>query len=300
VDIFISHGNLAQERFFLMIRTVGLVAKYQEPKAAQMVRWLVPWLKKRGKKVCVENGLARSGARSCSKKEMAAKADLIISLGGDGTLLNIAPLVERPDVPILGVNLGGLGFITEVAVDELEGVLSKTLDGDYEIEKRMTLEVRVSGKNGRPHKFRVLNDVVIAKGARSRIIDLETYVGDDYLCTYRADGLIISTPTGSTAYSLAAAGPILEPTLGAIVLAPICPHTLTHRPIVVPSNAAIRVTLRSFGDTVILIPDGQPGVRLNNGDQVEARDYGLPVSLIKLASRSYYEILREKLKWGER
>lgn len=283
-----------------MIRTVGLVAKYQEAKAAQMVRWLIPWLKKRGKKVCVENGLARAGAQSCSKKEMAFKADLIISLGGDGTLLNIAPLVERPEVPILGVNLGALGFITEVAVDELEPVLSKTLSGDYEVEKRMTLEVRVLGKNGRPHKFRVLNDVVIAKGARSRIIDLETYIGKDYLCTYRADGLIISTPTGSTAYSLAAAGPILEPTLGAIVLAPICPHTLTHRPIVVPSNAVIRVTLRSFGDTVILIPDGQQGMRLNNGDRVEARDYGLPVSLIKLPSRSYYEILREKLKWGER
>ncbi len=283
-----------------MIRTVGLVAKYQERKAAQMVRWLIPWLKKRGKKVCVENGLARAGAQSCSKKEMALKADLIISLGGDGTLLNIAPLVERPEVPILGVNLGALGFITEVAVDELEPVLSKTLRGDYEVEKRMTLEVRVLGKNGRAHKFRVLNDVVIAKGARSRIIDLETYVGKDYLCTYRADGLIISTPTGSTAYSLAAAGPILEPTLGAIVLAPICPHTLTHRPIVVPSNAVIRVTLRSFGDTVILIPDGQQGMRLNNGDRVEARDYGLPVSLIKLPSRSYYEILREKLKWGER
>ncbi len=283
-----------------MIRTVGLVAKYQERKAAQMVRWLIPWLKKRGKKVCVENGLARAGAQSCSKKEMALKADLIISLGGDGTLLNIAPLVERPEVPILGVNLGALGFITEVAVDELESVLSKTLSGDYEVEKRMTLEVRVLGKNGRAHKFRVLNDVVIAKGARSRIIDLETYVGKDYLCTYRADGLIISTPTGSTAYSLAAAGPILEPTLGAIVLAPICPHTLTHRPIVVPSNAVIRVTLRSFGDTVILIPDGQQGMRLNNGDRVEARDYGLPVSLIKLPSRSYYEILREKLKWGER
>ena len=283
-----------------MIRTVGLVAKYQEAKAAQMVRWLIPWLKKRGKKVCVENGLARAGAQSCTKKEMALKADLIISLGGDGTLLNIAPLVERPEVPILGVNLGALGFITEVAVDELESVLSKTLSGDYEVEKRMTLEVRVLGKNGRPHKFRVLNDVVIAKGARSRIIDLETYIGKDYLCTYRADGLIVSTPTGSTAYSLAAAGPILEPTLGAIVLAPICPHTLTHRPIVVPSNAVIRVTLRSFGDTVILIPDGQQGMRLNNGDRVEARDYGLPVSLIKLPSRSYYEILREKLKWGER
>jgi len=283
-----------------MIRTVGLVAKYHEPKAAQMVRWLIPWLKKRGIKVLVENGVVRGAAHSCSKKEMAARADLIISLGGDGTLLNIAPLVERPEVPILGVNLGGLGFITEVAVDELEAVLSKTLDGDYEVEKRMTLEIRVIRKKARQHKFRVLNDAVITKGARSRIIDLETYVGDDYLCTYRADGLIISTPTGSTAYSLAAAGPILEPTLGAIVLSPICPHTLTNRPIVVPSNASIRVTLRSFGDTVILIPDGQKGMRLNNGDQMEARDYGMPVSLIKLPSRSYYEILREKLKWGER
>ena len=283
-----------------MIRTVGLVAKYHEPKAAQMVRWLIPWLKKRGKKVCVENGLVRKGARSCSKKEMAAEADLIISLGGDGTLLNIAPLVVRPEVPILGVNLGGLGFITEVAVGELEAVLRKTLDGDYEVEPRMTLEVKVISKKGKARKFRILNDAVIAKGARSRIIDLETYVGDDYLCTYRADGLIISTPTGSTAYSLAAAGPILEPTLGAIVLAPICPHTLTNRPIVVPSNATIRVTLRSFGDTVFFSPDGQQGVRLHNGDKVEARDYGLPVSLIKLPSRSYYEILREKLKWGER
>jgi NAD+ kinase len=283
-----------------MIRTVGLVAKYQEPKAAQAVRWLIPWLKKRGKKVCVENGLTGAGAQSCSKKEMAAKADLIISLGGDGTLLNIAPLVERAEVPILGVNMGGLGFITEVAVNELEAILTKTLEGDYQVEKRMTLEIRVIGKKRRIHRFRVLNDAVITKGARSRIIDLETYIGADYLCTYRADGLIISTPTGSTAYSLAAAGPILEPTLGAIVLAPICPHTLTNRPIVVPSDDTIRVALRSFGDTVILSPDGQQGVRLNNGDKVEARDYGLPVSLIKLPSRSYYEILRDKLKWGER
>ncbi|MGH7808928.1 MAG: NAD(+)/NADH kinase, partial [Candidatus Binatia bacterium] len=150
-----------------MIRTVGLVAKYHEPKAAQMVRWLIPWLKKRGKKVCVENGLVHTGARSCSKKEMATSADLIISLGGDGTLLNIAPLVIRPEVPILGVNLGGLGFITEVAVGELESVLRKTLDGDFEVEKRMTLEVRVMSKKGRVRKFRILNDAVITKGARS-------------------------------------------------------------------------------------------------------------------------------------
>jgi NAD+ kinase len=283
-----------------MIRAVGLVAKYQEPKAADMVGWLVPWLERHGKEVFVEDDLEGKGGTSSNKKEIAAKADLIISLGGDGTLLNIAPLVERPDVPILGVNLGGLGFITEVNVDELESVLTKTLEGDYEVEKRMTLKIRVQSKKGKPYEFRVLNDGVIAKGARSRIIDLETYIGQDFLCTYRADGLIISTPTGSTAYSLATGGPILEPTLGAIVLSPICPHTLTHRPIVVPGNADIHVTLRSFGDTVILSADGQQGVSLNNGDKVEAQDYGTPVSLIKIPSRSYYEILRGKLKWGER
>jgi len=283
-----------------MIRVVGLVAKYQERKAAQMVRWLIPWLTRRGKKVLVENGLVRNKAQSCTKKELAGKADLIISLGGDGTLLNIAPLVERPDVPILGVNLGALGFITEIGADELEPVLIDTLEGNYAVEKRMTLEVKVRRKKRARPRFRVLNDVVIAKGARSRIIDLETHVDSDYLCTYRADGLILSTPTGSTAYSLAAAGPILEPTLGAIVLSPICPHMLTHRPIVVPGGATIHVTLRSFGDTVILVPDGQPGMRLDNGDEVEVRDYGMPVSLIKIPSRSYYEILRGKLKWGER
>jgi NAD+ kinase len=283
-----------------VIRAVGLVAKYQEPKATEMVRWLVPWLKKRGMQVYVENGIARSGGVSSSKKEMAAKADLIISLGGDGTLLNIAPLIERPDVPILGVNLGGLGFITEVAANELKSVLTQTLKGEYQTEQRMTLEIQVKSKTAKVHRFRVLNDAVITKGARSRIIDLETYVDNEYLCNYRADGLIISTPTGSTAYSLAAGGPILEPALSAIILTPLCPHTLTNRPIVLPGNAGIRVTLRSFGYTVFLSPDGQEGVRLNNGDKVELRDYGLPVSLIKLPSRSYYEILREKLKWEER
>lgn len=282
------------------IRIVGLVTKHEEPKAAEMAAWLVPWLKERGKQVLVERGAARVGGRSCSKQEIARRADLVIVLGGDGTLLSVARLVERPHVPILGVNLGGLGFITEVAVDELESVLSMTLAGNYTVEKRMTLEVLVRAKKRKTRKFRVLNDAVINKGARARIIDMETYLGKEYLCTYKADGLIISTPTGSTAYSLAAGGPILYPTLGAIVLSPICPHTLTNRPIVVSSKSTIRVTLRSAGDTVILSPDGQQGVLLNNGDVVEVRDYGVPVSLIKAPSRGYFEILRAKLKWGER
>jgi len=283
-----------------MIRTVGLVAKYEEPKAAEMVGWLVPWLKEKKTRVLVEAGLFKDGAKPCSKKEMVKRADLIVVLGGDGTLLSVARLVERPKVPILGVNLGGLGFMTEVAVDELESVLERTLAGDFSVERRMTLEVRVEGKRAKPKKFRVLNDAVIAKGARSRIIDLEAYVGKEYLCTYRADGLIISTPTGSTAYSLAAGGPILYPSLGAIVLSPICPHTLTNRPIVVSSKSTIRVVVRSGGNTVFLSPDGQQGVVLKDGDIVEARDYGVPVSLVKAPSRGYFEILRDKLKWGER
>ncbi|MBI4525854.1 MAG: NAD(+)/NADH kinase [Deltaproteobacteria bacterium] len=283
-----------------MIRVVGLVAKYEEPKATEMIAWLVPWLKEKGKQVLVERGTPRAGGKSSSKEEMARRADLIVVLGGDGTLLSMARLVERPQVPILGVNLGGLGFITEVGIDELESVLARVLSGNFSVERRMTLEILVHTGKGRPKSFRVLNDGVITKGARSRIIDLETYVGNEYLCTYRADGLIISTPTGSTAYSLAAGGPILHPSLGAIVLSPICPHTLTNRPIVVSSKSMIRVTLRSAGDTVILSPDGQQGILLNNGDIVEAREYRVPVSLVKAPSRGYFEVLRTKLKWGER
>ncbi len=283
-----------------MMRVVGLVAKHEEPKAAEMVAWLVPWLKEKGKQVLVEKGMPRAGGKSCGKKEMAESADLIVVLGGDGTLLSVARLVERPEVPILGVNMGGLGFITEVGIDELEAVLARTLAGEFAVERRMTLEVQLHPNSGRSRRFRVLNDGVITKGARSRIIDLETYVGKEYLCTYRADGLIISTPTGSTAYSLAAGGPILHPSLGAIVLTPICPHTLTNRPIVVSSKSTIRVTLRSSGGTVFLSPDGQEGILLNNGDVVEVRDYNIPVSLVKAPSRSYFEVLRDKLKWGER
>ena len=283
-----------------MIRTVGLVAKYEEPKAADMVRWPVPWLKEKKRQVLVENGLYKNGARAVSKEEMARKADLIVVLGGDGTLLSVARLVERPRVPILGVNMGGLGFITEVAVDELETVLEETLHGRYAVEKRMTLAVRLFRKSAKPKTFRVLNDAVITRGARSHIIDLETHVGREYLCTYRSDGLIISTPTGSTAYSLAAGGPILYPSLGAILLCPICPHTLTNRPIVVSSKSTIRVTLRSAGDTVFLSPDGQQGMQLHDGDVIEVSDYGVPVSLVRMPTRGYFEILRNKLKWGER
>jgi len=283
-----------------MTEVVGIVSKYGEEKARKIMQWVIPWLEQRGMRVLVEPEFSDAGGQVATKEEMAAEGDLIVVLGGDGTLLSIAHYVERPELPIVGVNLGGLGFITEIAVDELEEVLTDTIAGNYTVEKRMTLQVTISGKEGQRTQ-RILNDAVITKGARSKIIDLETYVGSDYLCTYRADGLIISTPTGSTAYSLAAGGPILHPAMGAIILCPICPHTLTtNRPIVISSNAKIRSTLRSAGDTVILIPDGQEGILLNNGDVVEVRNHKSPVSLVRIPTRSYFEILRNKLKWGER
>ena len=282
-----------------MVNVVGIVAKYGEEKAETLMRSTIPWLEGRGMEVLVEAEFGTTGGRVAQKAEMAERADLIIVLGGDGTLLSIARLVERPEVPIVGVNLGGLGFITEIAMDELEEVLASTIAENYTIEKRMTLSVSISGQDG-VRSLRILNDAVITKGARSKIIDLETYVGSDYLCTYRADGLIISTPTGSTAYSLAAGGPILHPAMGAIILCPICPHTLTtNRPIVIASDARIRSTLRSAGDTVVLIPDGQEGILLHNGDRVEVRRHKSPVSLVRVPTRSYFDVLRSKLKWGE-
>lgn len=283
-----------------MTEFIGFVAKHGEAKARKLMEWAIPWLERRGLKILVEAECRDVGGRVATKQEMATAADLIVVLGGDGTLLSIAHYVERPELPIIGVNLGGLGFITEIAPDELEDVLTNTIAGNYTVEKRMTLEVKIVSQEGE-QTHRILNDAVITKGARSKIIDLDTYVGSDFLCTYRADGLIISTPTGSTAYSLAAGGPILHPAMGAIILCPICPHTLTtNRPIVISSNAKIRTTLKSAGDTVILIPDGQEGILLNNGDVVEVRNHKCPVSLVKIPTRSYFEILRSKLKWGER
>ncbi len=283
-----------------MIQVVGIVAKYGEEKAETLMRRTIPWLESRGMEVLVEARFGAAGGRVALKAEMAERADLIIVLGGDGTLLSIARLVERPEVPVVGVNLGGLGFITEIAVDELEEVLSSTISENYTIEKRMTLSVSIFGKDG-VRSMRILNDAVITKGARSKIIDLETYVGSDYLCTYRSDGLIISTPTGSTAYSLAAGGPIVHPAMGAIILCPICPHTLTtNRPIVIASDARVRSTLKSAGDTVVLIPDGQEGILLHDGDRVEVRRHKSPVSLVRVPTRSYFDVLRGKLKWGER
>jgi len=227
-------------------------------------------------------------------------ANFIVVLGGDGTLLSISRQLRGKDVPILGVNLGGLGFLTEISVEELPTMVEQVLRGEYGISRRIMLNVKVERESDEVFEFTVLNDAVITKDALARIIDIETYVDGEYLTTYKADGLIFSTPTGSTGYSLSAGGPILYPSLRNIIITPICPHMLTNRPIVLPGDVAIRVVLQSREERVVLTLDGQIGFPLEYGDEIEVRESPHTVSLIKSSSRGYFEILRTKLKWGER
>ena len=240
------------------------------------------------------------GSGGCPKEALPSRVEAILVLGGDGTLLSVVRLMGENQVPILGINLGGLGFLTEITLDNLYKVLEGLIQGDYKCHRRMTLHIRVLRKGEMAADFTVLNDVVINKGALARIIDLETTINNEYLTTFKADGLIISTPTGSTAYSLSAGGPIVYPSLETIVITPICPHTLTNRPIIIPDDAVIKSTLNSKDEEVMLTLDGQVGFSLQFGDTVEVQKGGNTILLIESPYKSYFEVLRTKLRWGER
>jgi NAD+ kinase len=225
-------------------------------------------------------------------------ADLILVLGGDGTLLKAARLYGRRGTPILGVNLGGLGFLTEIALEEFYSILGKIFQGDFQTETRMMLKAEIIRRDQVLEPTVFLNDVVINKGALARIIDLETSIDDQFLTTYRADGLIVATPTGSTAYNLAAGGPILHPALKTIIITPICPFTLTNRPIILQDNAVIDIRLGAKSREVWLTFDGQIGHPLQPGDLVRVQRASGQITLIKSPFKNYFEILRAKLKWG--
>lgn len=227
-------------------------------------------------------------------------ASFIIVLGGDGTLLSVARQLKGKSVPILGVNLGGLGFLTEISPEELPAMLERTLKGEVHLSKRIMLDATVVRNREKVFEFTVLNDVVISKDALARIIDIETYVNDEYLTTYKSDGLIFSTPTGSTGYSLAAGGPILHPSTRNIIVTPICPHMLTNRPIILPEGVNIRAILQAPDERVVLTFDGQIGFPLEFGDELLVKESSCAVSLVKSSSKGYFEVLRTKLKWGER
>jgi len=284
------------------MQAIGVVIKRDRLQAAAFARDLVNWIARRGLTALVEaESAAQVGAGSgATKAEMIARADLIVVLGGDGTLLSVARLMRERAVPILGVNLGGLGFLTAVTTDELMPMMEQILSGSFTVDQRMTLAVALQRRGEVIAAGQVLNDAVITKGALGRIIDLHTAVNGQDVCVYKADGLIVTTPTGSTAYSLSAGGPIVYPSVGVMVLSPICPHTLTNRPMVLPDSAVVEVTVRSPDEDVVLSLDGQDGTKLHSHDVVEIRKGKSTVPLVQSATRTYFDVLRSKLRWGER
>ncbi|HTK92520.1 MAG TPA: NAD(+)/NADH kinase [Verrucomicrobiae bacterium] len=285
------------------MKRVGIVAKTDREEARTALPRILEWCAERQLLPVLEKetaGLvAAAVAPVAAKPELPGQVDLLLVLGGDGTLLSMARLVGDLNVPILGVNLGGLGFLTALTIEELFPALEALLRGDLLVEERMMLAARVTRQGERLSEYVALNDVVITKSAMSRIINLDVSVQGQFATAYRADGLIVSTPTGSTAYCLSAGGPIVFPTMDAIVLTPICSHTLTNRPIVLPGSQPIDVTLQSDQD-VMLTMDGQVGFHLKRGDRVEIRQAAARIRLLRVPQKHFFSVLRTKLKWGER
>lgn len=283
-----------------IIKKIGIISKPRKSDAGPILSDLVRWLKGRGIEPLMDQETAGLIDFDSSHKrpDIALLSDFIIVLGGDGTLISVARLIGSKGTPILGVNLGSLGFLTEVTLDEMYPLLEKILEGEMSLDERWTLDVSVQRGDKELAKFTVLNDVVINKGALARMILMETVIDGRYLNTYRADGLIISTPTGSTAYSLSAGGPIINPKVGAIIISPICPHTITNRPIVVREDVMVEVTLRSENEDVLVTLDGQEGYPLQYLDKVVVKKSANAIRLITSPDKDYYEVLRQKLRWG--
>ncbi|SNB46215.1 NAD(+)/NADH kinase [Geobacter sp. DSM 9736] len=284
------------------MKKIAIFAKVHDPRCLGVAEELVTWLEARGLEPVVEAHLARhlKFEPGTEPERIPDSADLVVVLGGDGTLISVARLIGERQVPILGVNLGSLGFLTEITLDEMYPALERCIAGNFQVSERMMLKTEVTREGEVISSHQVLNDVVINKGALARIIDLETSVDDYHLTTFKADGLIISSPTGSTGYSLAAAGPIVHPALDCLVITPICPHTLTNRPVVVDAGARISIILRSMNEDVFLTLDGQVGMELKAGDRIMIRRAEHRTRLVISQSKDYFEVLRTKLKWGER
>jgi NAD+ kinase len=282
------------------LRAYGIIAKLNKPEAIALTKTLIEWLDKKGVRTLVDHELAEKIGHSyhLERDTMPSQIDILIVLGGDGTLLSVARLKEIESIPILGINMGGLGFLTETFKEEMFHVLEGVVGGDFETDKRLMLKATIYRRGKPVGQSAVLNDIVINKGALARIIDLETYIDGGYLTTFKADGLILSTPTGSTAYSLAAGGPIVYPSLDSIIMNPICPHALTNRPLVLPDSMEIKVILKSANQDVHITLDGQVGMPLKAEDVVETKKAESHIHLIKSPYKTYFELLRTKLRWG--
>lgn len=282
------------------MKNIGVFCKPKAPTGKKILDELVRWLRGRDYNAHMDRDTAAiiGETSSLEKDKIPQQTDLLIVLGGDGTLLSVARIAHAHDIPILAVNLGSLGFLTEISLQELYPALENVLAGKFDVEHRMLLNARLWRNDKKVGDHNVLNDVVINKGVVARVVNLQVLVDGQYMTSYRADGLIIATPTGSTAYSLSAGGPIIHPSMQALVLSPICPLALTNRPILIPDQATIQVKLTTANENVRVTLDGQEGWDMHTGDTLEIKKTQTTLKLIPAPKKNYYQILRQKLHWG--
>jgi NAD+ kinase len=288
------------------IRRVGLVVKPHQPDALQTICGVVEWLAERGISLVGTPDLEREriehqtgcAVETVEPAQLAANVEVLLVLGGDGTMIATARMLGDREVPVLGVNYGGLGYLAEFRIEELYTALESILQGNYRLETRVMLAVELLRGTEEVTRTQVLNDVVINKSALARIIEIEANLNQQFVNSFRADGLIVSTPTGSTAYNLSAGGPVIYPSMNAVVITPICPFTLSNRPIVVPDDSVIELCLKTEHEEVALTLDGQVGFPLQAEDRVIIRKSRTTFNLVQPMNRNYFEVLRDKLRWG--
>ena len=288
------------------IKRVGIVVKPHQPDVLTTICGVVSWLGERGINVVGTPDIEQDriehetgcAVQTVEQDKLAASVDLMLVLGGDGTMIGTARMVGDTEVPVLGINFGGLGYLAEFRVEELYTAFESILMGNYRLDRRLMLAVELMRGEEQITRNRILNDVVINKSALARIIEIEAYLNQQFVNAFRADGLIVSTPTGSTAYNLSAGGPVIYPSMNAIVITPICPFTLSNRPIVVPDDAKIELRLKTKQDDVAVTLDGQVGWPLKIDDRVIIRKSRTTFNIVQPMNRNYFEVLREKLRWG--
>jgi len=288
------------------IKSIGIVLKPNQPDALKTMCELATWLTERdislvgGPEIERDRIQQKTGCavEQIEPERLAASVDLVLVLGGDGTMIAAARMMSETEVPVLGVNYGGLGYLAEFRIEELYTALESILAGNYRLDRRVMLDVELQRGDDEPKRNRVLNDIVINKSALARIIEIEAYLNRQFVNSFRADGLIVSTPTGSTAYNLSAGGPVIFPSMNAVVITPICPFTLSNRPIVVPDDAVIELCLKTEQEEVALTLDGQVGFPLQVEDRVTIRKSQTTFNIVQPMNRNYFEVLRDKLRWG--
>lgn len=281
---------------------LGIITKPNEPRAAEMAARIAEWAAQHEINLFVNDRVSDlpPGTFSATAREIADNCDLLVVLGGDGTMIATARLVRGSGTPVLGINMGTLGYLTEFVAEDAISVLEDVIRGNYELDSRMMLDWRILRDGDQIGQSTALNDIVVNKSALARIIDIDCWIGAQYVTTYRADGLIVATSTGSTAYNLSAGGPIIYPSAAALSICPICPHTLTNRPLVLPSSADIKLEVHTRDQEVMLTADGQTGMPLMPGDTIYIKKSDKTFNTICAEDRDYFEILRSKLKWSGR